>query len=119
MRTLRRNCNRTIYVCPRISTNEGVELFGSPKELNLYLEPVTNKTDIGVGVSGENHEYYLKGIVTHLERVGVEARARVYVDRKPPVKHDVLCREADYVIDNQFDYLSHRVIVLKRLSGSL
>ena len=116
MRTLRRNQNRTIYVCSRKSTQDGIELFESPKELTIYLEPVADKTTIGI--TGENNEHYLKGIVTHSERVGVDSRSRVYVDRKPPTKHDVLCREADYVIDNQFDYLSHRVIVLKRLSGS-
>lgn len=115
MRTLRRNHNRVITVCPRVSVEDGVELFGEGKQVSLFLEPVTDASTIGM--SGNIHTRYLKGIVTHSDRYGVELYGRAYVDRKAPKTHDVLCREADYVIDQQLDYLNHRVLIFKKLEG--
>lgn len=113
MRTLRRNQNRTVYVCQRQTISNGVEVFAAPRAASVYLEPVTNKTSIGI--TGENHEQYLKGIVTHSDRVGFELHAKLYVDVKVPQVHDPICRDADYVVEQQFDYLSHRLVVLRRI----
>ena len=113
MRTLRRNQNRTVYVCQRQTINNGVEVYASPQAASVYLEPVINKTSIGI--TGENHEQYLKGIVTHTDRVGFELHAKIYVDVNPPQTHDPICRAADYVVEQQFDYLSHRLVVLRRV----
>lgn len=115
MRTLRRNLTHSVHVCTRQSTQNGIEVFSPAKRVQLHLEPVTDKTSIGI--SGENHEHYLKGIVTHTDRVGFDTHARVYVNVNPPINHDPLCRTADYIVDQQFDYLSHRIVVLRRLGG--
>ena len=85
MRTLRRNYTHTVHVCTRQSTQNGVEVFGPAKRVQLHMEPVTDKTSIGI--SGENHEHYLKGIVTHTDRIGFDTHDCIPLQFRNTIAH--------------------------------
>lgn len=113
MRQLRRN-KRPIYICKR-AEQEGYEVFDKPVSLLINLAPVNDKTLIGI--TGDDKNTYLQGTIDKIDRVYYNEHDRLYVNNRAPLKHDILCRHADYAVDSIKDYLNHSVVILRRLSG--
>lgn len=114
MRTLKRN-KRDIYLCQKYQDGN-LTKFKEPILLKENYLPTNSDGDlIAIGM---NYPKYLRIKTDISEKDLFHAKDRLYVYKKPPEKHDVLCRDADYEVYKKPNlYINEMEIMLYRLSS--
>ena len=109
---LKRN-KRTFYLCKKIPNTTQ---FERPSSYNLNYQPTNS---IGERLSlGEDYAMYLKIKCTAAESLNFKNGDKCYIYKEPPLTHDPLCKDADYIVDgNPITTLNHSEIRLRKLSG--
>lgn len=109
---LRRN-KRPFYLCQKLpnSTN-----FDVPIPCFLNFQPTNS---IGEKLTlGEDYFMYLQIKCTPEEAKKFKNGDKCYIYVTPPAVHDVLCKDADYIVDgNPINTLNQSEIKLRKLSG--
>lgn len=112
MISLARN-KRTFYLCKKI---ENDTKFKEPIEKNLNYQPTNS---VGEMLTlGEDYSKYLKIKCTPDEAKDFKAKDRCYIYKQPPAQHNVMCNDADYVVNGDpLITLNEAEINLIKLSG--
>lgn len=114
MNTLKRN-KQILYHCKRYPEN-GVAKFSIPVSKNLNYQPTNSVEDITS--IGETYYMYLRIKCNASEAKDFKAGDRCYIYVSKPETHDVLCKTADYVVDEMpLITLNVGEVKLKRLSS--
>lgn len=109
---MRRN-KRKFYLCKK---NPNDTKFQEPILLKLNYEPIDS--DGERLTLGEDYFKFLKIKCTTKELSLFENGDKCYIYVNPPEVHDVLCKKADYIVDNgPQETLNHGEIRLRKLSG--
>lgn len=123
MRTQKRN-KRLIYICHKYIEN-GIEKFKEPIPIKENYN-ATN-TDSDLVAMGMEYPKYLR-IKTDVKvcindewirRINLyHPGDKVYVYVEPPKEHDILCKDADYVVDTKpIETINQLEVRLFNLSG--
>lgn len=117
MRTLLRN-KRPLYLCKSFKNENGIMEFQKPVSLKINYEPTNSSSQLFA--FGQHYAENLQAIVD-LE-IGKQFKEgdRCYIFVKPPIKHDRLCKNADYIV-NVLPQTSLNQVKLNfiRLSGTV
>lgn len=114
MRTLLRN-KRDIYLCQKYQDGN-LTKFKEPISLKENYVPTNSSGDlIAIGMT---YPKYLRIKTDVSEKKLYHPKDRVYVYKKPPEQHDVLCKDADYEVYKQPSiYINEMEVMLYRLSS--
>ncbi len=109
---LKRN-KRGFYLCKKIPNTTQ---FEEPNLCKLNYQPTNS---VGERLTlGEDYTMYLKIKCTPDEAKDFGNGDKCYVYKNPPITHDPLCREADYIVDgNPISTINQSEIRLRKLSG--
>ena len=109
---LKRN-KRGFYLCNKIPNSTK---FDKPIYYELNYQPTAS---VGERLTlGEDYTMYLKIKCTPKEAESFKNGDKCYVYKKPPINHDALCVDADYIVDgNPISTLNQSEIRLRKLSG--
>lgn len=114
MRTLDRN-KRVLYLCKHYVDGK-IRKYKEPVKVWDNYEPMHSDNDMLV--LGEVYPKYLRIKRDNLDKNLYEPGDRAYIYVSPPNTHDVLCKTADYEVDNEpLDTINQLDVRLKRLSG--
>ena len=112
MRTLKRN-KREIYLCKAYDDN-GITKFKEPKLVKLNYNSTASQV-----VALNFVDYYSENLqaIVDIETGKLFTQGdRCYIYKKPPEEHDILCKEADYIVNTiPEDSLNSVKINFKRL----
>lgn len=123
MRTQERN-KKLIYLCHKYVEN-GIEKFAKPIPIKENYSATNSESDLIA--MGMEYPKYLR--IKSDIRVCINGKwqnrrdlykpgDKVYVYVKPPEKHDVLCKTADYEVDTKpVETLNQLEVMLLNLSG--
>lgn len=97
MNVLLRN-KREIYHCEMYLDN-GIEKYKQPVPIKMNFEPTNSNSQIFA--FGNVYPLYMKAIV--LNKLGIKFKVgdKCYIFNKPPEEHDILCKDADYIIQTE------------------
>lgn len=112
MISLARN-KRTFYLCKKVADNT---TFEKPISKTLNFQPISS---VGEMLTlGEDYSMYLRIKCTPSEAADFRDKDRCYIYKQPPKPHDLMCDEADYVVDGEpIITLNEAQITLRKLSG--
>lgn len=112
MINLARN-KRKFYLCKKIADNI---TFEKPKVKNLNYQPINS---VGEMLTlGEEYSMYLKIQCSPSEAADFSDKDRCYIYKKPPLEHNPLCDDADYIVDGEpIITINEAEIKLTKLSG--
>ena len=104
---------RTFYLCKKIADNT---TFQKPIPKTLNFQPISS---VGEMLTlGEEYSMYLRIKCTPNEAADFSDKDRCYIYKQPPKEHDLMCDEADYVVDGEpIITLNEAQITLRKLSG--
>lgn len=104
---------RKFYLCKKVADDIS---FEKPKLKNLNFQPISS---VGEMLTlGEEYSMYLRIKCNPNEASDFSDKDRCYVYKKPPLVHDEICDDADYVVDGEpVITLNEAEITLRKLSG--
>lgn len=104
---------RPFYLCKKIADNTS---FEKPIRKNLNYQPINS---VGEMLTlGEEYSMYLRIKCTPSEAADFKDKDRCYIYKQPPVEHNLMCDDADYVVDGEpIITLNEAQITLRKLSG--
>ena len=113
MRCLKRN-KRLIYVCTQYE-DRGISKYKEPIEVRVNYQATNSESDLIA--LGTEFPMYVR-IKTDVKYVDLfHTGDKVYLNNKPGVKFDVLCKDADFEVDSEpMVSLNTVEVVLKKLS---
>lgn len=114
MRCLKRN-KRLLYLCNRYQDGKIVK-YKSPIELKINYQATNSEGDlIALGL---DFPMYIRLKMDIPFGKMFNAHDRVYINHKPSVEFDELCKDADYEVDSDpIISLNVAEVTLKKLSG--
>lgn len=112
MISLARN-KRTFYLCKKVANNT---TFEKPIIKRLNFQPISS---VGEMLTlGQEYSMYLRIKCKPSEAADFKDEDRCYIYKQPPKEHDLMCEEADYVVDGEpIITLNEAQITLRKLSG--
>lgn len=116
MNVLLRN-RRDIKYCEMYLDN-GIEKFKEPVPVKLNFEPTNS--DSQVFAYGNVYPLYLKAVINNNMEIKFKPGDKCYIYNNAPIKHDILCKNADYIVDNEsLKSLNFTEVRFRRLTSDM
>ncbi len=123
MRTQKRN-KKQIYICHKYIEN-GIEKFKEPIPIKENYSATNSESDlIAMGMEYPKYLRIKTDIKVCIDGKWISRKSlyhpgdRVYVYVTPPIEHDVLCKNADYIVDTKpIESINQLEVMLFNLSG--
>ena len=115
---LKRN-KQKMFLCKKyVDEDTGVTKYEEPIEIKTDYQP-TNSTGEVIGIGKEYTQYLrIKDVLNVGKMFSNGDRCYVYVE--PPNEHDVLCKNADFIVNGEpLLTLNQCEVRLKRLTGGV